>query len=265
MKKALVLLMAMTLSLINIIAYADALTDIKNNKVFRVCMEAGYMPFGMRNKKDELIGFDVDIIKLMAKELNVELKIIPSVWDNIITDLIDNKCDLIASGMTINEERQKKIDFSNSYISIGQTVLLRKELSDKIKSYKDLNDAKYKVASKLGTTGEAAVKQHIPNATYTSVKLEQEGVDAVLQGKIDAFVYDSPYLAVEIAKHGDGKLVFLDQPFTVERLGWGLRKNNPAFLEWLNSFLANITKDGSKFRLYQQWFKSANWIGELKQ
>lgn len=265
MRKAMVLLTAMALPLISLMAYADTLTDIKNNKALRICMEPGYMPFEMRNKKDELIGFDVDIVKLMAKELNVELKIIPTAWDNIISDLIDNKCDLIVNGMTITEERQKKIDFSSSYISIGQTVLLRKELSDKIKSYKDLNDAKYKIASKLGTTGEAAVKQHIPNATYTGVKAEQEGVDAILQGKIDAFIYDSPYLAVEIAKRGHDKMVFLDQPFTVERLGWGLRKNNPAFLEWLNGFLAKITKDGSKFRLYQQWFKSANWIGDLKQ
>lgn len=245
------------------VAVADTLDDIKQRGVLRVGMEPGYMPFELTNQKGEIIGFDVDMAKRMAKALNVKLELVSTAWDGIIPSLITGKFDVIMSGMTITDERSQSIDFAQPYIVIGQTLLLRKDLAKQVKSYKDLNDPKYKIASKLGTTGEIAAKAKIPNAKYFSYETEQEAVMEVVNGKIDAFVYDSPYNAVAFAEKGQGKLVFLDQPFTDEPLGWGVRKGNQKFVAWLNEFLAQSKKDGTYDKIYGKWFKDSAWLKEL--
>jgi polar amino acid transport system substrate-binding protein len=245
-------------------AFADTLDEIKERGSLRVGTEPGYMPFELTNQKGEIIGFDIDMAKRMAKKLGVELELVSTAWDGIIPALITSKFDIIMSGMTVTEERAKAVDFADPYIIIGQTALVRKELADEVTSYKDLNDPKYKVASKLGTTGDIATKKMIPKAQYLSYETEQEGIMEVVNGKIDAFIYDSPYNAVAYAEKGQGKLVFLDQPFTDEPLGWAVRQNNPKFLAFLNEFLAEAKTNGTYDKIYNKWFKDDAWLKELQ-
>ena len=128
-------------------AWAGKLEQIKQDGL-RVCLEPAYMPFELTNKRGEIIGFDPDLAALMAKELGApKLDLVSTAWDGIIPALLTNKCDIIMSGMTITDERKEKVDFSDPYMLIGQTVLLRKDLAGKIKSYKDLNKPEYKIAS----------------------------------------------------------------------------------------------------------------------
>ena len=155
---------------------ADTLDDIKAAGVLRVGMEPGYMPFELTNQKGEIIGFDVDVAKRMAKKLGVKLELVSTAWDGIIPSLMTSKFDVIMSGMTITDERSQVVDFADPYIIIGQTALVRKDLAGEIKSYKDLNNPKYKIASKLGTTGEFAAKETFPKAQYFSYETEQEVV-----------------------------------------------------------------------------------------
>jgi len=265
MKRILSLTLAVLFGLVAIStpALADTLDDIKSDGVLRVGMEPGYMPFELTNQKGEIIGFDVDMAKRMAKKLGVKLELVSTAWDGIIPSLITSKFDIIMSGMTITEERAKTVAFADPYIIIGQTALIRKELADEVKSHSDLNKSKYKVASKLGTTGEIAAKKAFPDAQYLSYETEQEGVMEVVNGRIDAFIYDSPYNAVAYAEKSNGKLVFLDQPFTTEPLGWAVRQGNPKFIEFLNAFLAESKQDGTYDKIYQKWFKDDNWLKEL--
>lgn len=264
MKKFILLLAALgTLLGIGVsLASADTLDEIKQRGVLRVGMEPGYMPFELVNQKGEIIGFDVDMAKRMAKALGVKLELVSTAWDGIIPALMTNKFDVIMSGMTITAERSQSIDFSQPYIIIGQTFLLRKDLAAKIKSYKDLNTPQYKIASKLGTTGEFAAKEKMPKAHYFSYETEHEAIIELVNGKVDAFVYDSPYNAVAFAEKGQGKLVFIDQPFTDEPLGWGVRKGNPKFVAWLNEFLAQTKKDGTYDKIYKKWFQDSAWLKE---
>lgn len=267
MKKFLVALgvsLSLLFALSNTPARADVLNEIKERGELKVCLEPAYMPFEITDKRGQIVGFDPDLAALMAEALGVKLVLSSTAWDGIIPALVTSKCDIIMSGMTITKERAETIDFSEPYMVIGQTVLLRKELESKIKSYKDLNKPKYKIASKLGTTGEIAAKKYLPKATYLSFETEAEGVMEVVNGKADAFVYDSPYNAVAIGQRGEGKLVFLDQPFTSEPLGWGVRKGNPEFIKWLNEFLVKVKQDGTYDKLYQKWFKNTDWLKDVQ-
>ncbi len=242
----------------------STLNQILKRGVLRVGLEAGYMPFEMRSKSGEIIGFDVDIAKLMAKSMGVKLKLVNTAWDGIIPALITDKFDIIMSGMTITQKRNLKINFANPYIVVGQAILIRKSLTGKVKSYKDLNNPKYTIVTKLGVTGEFATKKYMPRAKLKTFETEPEAAMEVINGRADAFVYDQPYCAVFYAKKGIGKLTFLDKPFTYEPLAWGIKKGDPDFLNWLNNFLRQIKHDGAYKKIYKKWFLSNRWLKEVQ-
>jgi len=246
------------------LARKSTLNDITERGELRVGFEAGYLPFEMADKKGNFIGFDIDVAKEMAKAMGVKFMPVNTAWDGIIPALITKKFDILISGMTITQERNLKVNFADPYIIVGQTILLNKKHEGKVTSYKDLNDPKYTVTSKLGTTGEQAIKRMIPKANYKSFEVESEAALEVLTGKADATVYDLPFCATFMAQQGEGKLVFLDEPFTFEPLAWAVRKGDPDFLNWLNNFLRQIKNDGRYDRIYNKWIKSTEWIKDVQ-
>ena len=242
---------------------SSTLSQILNRKELRVGLEAGYMPFEMKNKKGEIVGFDVDMVTEMAKAMGVKLTLVNTAWDGIIPALLTDKFDIIASGMTVTQERNLKVNFADPYITVGQTILLAKKHEGQIKSYKQLNDPKYTVATKLGTTGDFAAKKHLPNAKRNAYETEQEGAMEALNGKVDAFVYDHPFNAIYNSRNV-GKLVFLDQPFTYEPLAWAIRKGDPDFLNFLNNFMRQLKGDGIYEDIYGKWFNSTDWLKDVE-
>jgi polar amino acid transport system substrate-binding protein len=248
------------------LAKKSTIEDILKAGELKVGFESGYMPFEMTDKTGSFVGFDIDMAKEMAKAMGVKFVPVNTAWDGIIPALLTKKFDIIMSGMTVTQERNLKINFAEPYIVVGQTVIINKKHAGKIKSYKDLNDAKYVVTSKLGTTGEQSVKRMIPKAQYKSFEEEVTAAMEVVSGKADAFVYDLPFCVVFMAQQGaTGQLVFLDTPFTYEPLAWAVRKGDPDFLNWLNNFLSQVKNDGRYDTIYQKWIKSSDWIKDIKQ
>ncbi|MBT4286663.1 MAG: transporter substrate-binding domain-containing protein [Deltaproteobacteria bacterium] len=261
---SLLLTLILAISMATVTLAEDTLSTILKRGELLVGTEAGYMPFEMRNNKGEIVGFDMDMMAAAAKAMGVKLTLINTNWDGIIPALLTRKFDIIAGGMTITQSRNLKVNFANPYISVGQTILLKKGLGNKVKSYKSLNKSKYTIASKLGTTGEQAAKRMIPRAKYISYDTEQEGSMEVISGKIDAFIYDLPFQAIMYNDKGKGKVTHLDKPFTFEPLGWAVRKGDPDFLNWLNNFLYQAKHDGTYDKIYAKWFKSTEWKKDLQ-
>ena len=244
----------------------------------RIGLEVGYMPFemidkrsGLRQKKIRhgglrrkgrqlsLMGFDIDIGIEMAKALGVKPVFVDTLWPGIIPALNLGRVDIIYGGMSVTEGRQKLVDFSKPFMTVGQTILLNAKHAETVQSYTDLNDPIFIVVSKPGTTGEEAVQRLIPKATYESADSEIEGAMRVLKGTADAFVYDFPFNAVFNTMNPSNKMVFLDKPFTKEPIAWAIRKNDPDFMKFLNEFLARMKADGRFNRLYHKWFLSSEW------
>jgi polar amino acid transport system substrate-binding protein len=257
----------------------STLEGILQRGELRIGLEAGYMPFEMIDKRSglrqkeirhggfrrkgrqlRLIGFDIDIGIEMAKTLGVKPVFVDTLWPSIIPALKLGRFDIIFGGMSVTEARKTQVDFANPFMTVGQTVLLNAKHKNTVKSYKDLNDAKFVVVSKPGTTGEEAVQRLISKATYETADTEIEGAMRVLKGTADAFVYDFPFNAVFIAMHPSDQLIFLDEPFTKEPIAWAIRKNDPDFLKFLNSFLEDIKKDGRFDKIYNKWFISTDWF-----
>jgi polar amino acid transport system substrate-binding protein len=261
------------------LAKDSTLEGILRRGKLRVGLEPGYMPFEMIDKRGGLrqrnlrsgdvrfrgqqasfIGFDIDVAREMARALGVKFVPLNTAWPSIIPALNLGRFDIIISGMSVTEERKKRVDFADPYMTVGQTVLVNKKHKGVITSYKQLNDPKYIVTSKPGTTGEEAVQKFMAQCTYQPFDTELEGAMAVIKGKADAFVYDLPYNVVFMAMHGEDDLVFLDKPFTVEPLAWAIRKNDPDFLKWLNKFLKELKEDGRYDRIYKKWFIDSEWF-----
>jgi polar amino acid transport system substrate-binding protein len=256
----------------------SALEGILRHGELRIGLEVGYMPFEMIDKRSglrqkeirhggfrrkgrqlSLMGFDIDIGIEMAKALDVKPVFVDTLWPSIIPALKLGRFDIIFGGMSVTQARKKLVDFADPFMTVGQTVLLNAKHQNNVKSYEDLNDAKFVVVSKPGTTGEEAVQRLIPKATYETADTEIEGAMRVLKGTADAFVYDFPFNAVFIGMHPSDQLIFLDEPFTKEPIAWAIRKNDSDFLKFLNDFLFRMKSDGRFDRIYQKWFLGMDW------
>ncbi len=239
------------------------LQGISKSGELRTCFEAGYMPFEMKAKNGDFIGFDIDMAKAMAKSIGVKFVPVNTAWDGIIPALLTNKCDVIIGGMTITQERNLKVNFSHPYIVVGQSILLNPKLKGKVTSYKDLNNSKYKVASKLGTTGANAVERYIPKAHLSKFDTETDGVLEVVNGKADAFVYDLPFNSIYAAQH-KGKIVHLSKVFTYEPLAVAVRPGDADILNFVNNFIAQIKGDGTYDRIHHKWFETDGWLKKIQ-
>ncbi len=237
----------------------STLNQVLKRGELRVGMEAGYIPFEMRDKRGAIIGFDVDLAKLMARYMGVKVTFINTQWDGIIPALLTDKFDILISGMTITPERNLQVNFAEPYIIIGQTILLNARNKDTVKSVKELNDPKYTVATKLGTTGEIAARRYLGKAKLKTFETEADAALEVRNGRADAFVYDLPFNVVYGAQYKDA-LVHLKEPFTKEPLGWAIRKGDPDFLNWLDHFQNQIRNDGTYDALYNKWFEGTAWL-----
>jgi polar amino acid transport system substrate-binding protein len=230
----------------------------------RVGFESGYIPFEMTNKKGQFIGFDMDYAKRLAKAMGVKFVPVNTDWPGIIPSLMTNKFDIIMGGMTITQERNLKVSFANPYIVVGQTILLNKKHEGVVQDYRDLNDPKYILTSRMGTTGEQAIKKYMPRATYKSFETEAEAGLEVINGKADALVYDLPFCGYLYGSQGQGKTIFLDKPFTFEPLAWAINKGDPDFLNFLNNFLRQSQGDGFYERLFKKWIIGSSWKKDLQ-
>jgi polar amino acid transport system substrate-binding protein len=257
----------------------STLEGILRRGELRIGLEAGYMPFEMIDKRSglrqkgirhggfrrkgrqlSLIGFDIDIGIEMAKALGVKPVFVDTLWPSIIPALKLGRFDIIFGGMSVTEARKTQVDFADPFMTVGQTVLLNAKHKNTVKSYKDLKESKFIVVSKPGTTGEEAIQRLISKATYETADTEIDGAMRVLKGTADAFVYDFPFNAVFNAMHPSDQLVFLEEPFTKEPIAWAIRKNDPDFLKFLNSFLEDIKKDGRFDKIYKKWFINTDWF-----
>ena len=241
----------------------STLNQIVKRGELRVGLETGYMPFEMLDRNGNLIGFDIDLARKMASVLKVKVRFVNTQWDGIIPALLTDKFDLLMGGMTITPERNLQVNFTRPYLVIGQTALLAKKHDGKITKHTQLDDPRYIITSKLGTSGDLAAKRTFPHAQLKRFESEADAALEVRNGRADAFIYDFPFNAIYAQRYPD-QIAHLSEPFTKENLGWAIRKGDPDFLNWLDNFLDAIRNDGTYDLLYKRWFESTTWMKNLE-
>lgn len=245
------------------LAQAGAIDDAVRRGVLKVGTTPTYVPFEMTDKQGRIVGFEIDLLKVMSQALGVELELVAVPYTELVAGLLAKKFDLIGSGMTVTQERNLKLNFSDSFIVVGQSVLLHPRLLGKVTSVEDLDDASYRIATTEGTTGEAAARRFLGAARISSFATPEEGVRQVLQGRADAFIHDAPYNLIALSRPENSVLLALEQPFTFEPLAFGVKKGDFDSLNWINHFLNQVAQDGTYDRLHDKWFKDTAWLVEI--
>lgn len=222
------------------------LADIKKAGKIVLGTSADYAPYEFHksiNGKDEVIGFDIEIAKEVAKELGVKLEIKDMDFDGLLPALQAGKVDFIISGMTPTEERAKAVDFSKVYYTAVQQVVVRVEDKDKFKTIESLKGKK--IGAQKGSIQEKLVAEQLPNS---EAKILAKIPDLFLElknKKTDALVAEGPIATSYISKNKD--LVVSDIKLTQDEAGSAIafQKNNPALVEATNKVLDRLINDKS--------------------
>jgi polar amino acid transport system substrate-binding protein len=220
------------------------LTEIVNRKKLIVGMELKYPPFESTDDKGQPVGLDVELARMAARDLGVELEIKDMEWTGLIPALQTGKIDLIISGITGTLERAKSITFTSAYFTTGLCALLSKKRAADLESVAQLDDSKRIIAVKTGTTADILATKRFPKATINRYKDESACVQEVVNGRADAFLYDQ----LSIAKHvkdfpGETKAIL--KPFTYEPFCIAMRKGDFDLWNWMEMFVALRKADGS--------------------
>jgi polar amino acid transport system substrate-binding protein len=216
-------------------------------------MELGSPPFEMTDPAGKPAGVSVDLAGELARALGRTLVLENIAFDGLIASLQTGRVDLILSSMTRTEERARTVDFSEPYVETGLCLLVGKAAP--VASITDLDQPGRTVAVKKGTTGHAYTASHLKQAKVLTLDHESAAVLEVIQGKVDAFIYDQ-ISVLHLWQRNPETTRALLSPFQKEYWAIAARKGDTARLAEVNRFLARFRADGGFDRLGDRWLKS---------
>jgi polar amino acid transport system substrate-binding protein len=210
-----------------------------------------YPPMEMLDKDKKIVGFDIDMIQAVAKAGGFEAVVKNVAWDGIFAGLTAGDYDAVLSAVTITEERERTMDFSNPYVDAGQVLIVNKNLNG-LTLLSQFGGRK--VGAQIGTTGAIEVMKfkNIKLKSYDEAGL---AVEDLYVGRIDAVVVDSPTAKSYVLQNAryKGKLKIVGDLFTDEHYGIALKKGNTKALAMINRGLEIIKKDGTLAKLAHKW------------
>ncbi|WP_435956024.1 ABC transporter substrate-binding protein [Dryocola sp. BD626] len=232
-------------------AHADQLADIQKAGVVRVATFDANPPFGSIDAKThDIVGYDVDFAKALAKSLGVKLELVATNPANRIPLLQSGKVDLIVADITITPERALVVDFSTPYFVTGQQFLVPASSPDKLDDY-----GRARIGAVKGTTGEQALHQRFPSARVLSYDDIPLALTALRNGNVQAITQDSTILAGLLAEAPDkAKFKILPDLLSKEEIGVGVKKGETPLLNAVNGELVKLEQNGEAAKIYDSWF-----------
>lgn len=240
----------------------DSLTRIKKSGKLIVGTHAGSFPFTMINSKGELIGFDVDVAKYLAKGLGVELELVDYDWNGLTSTLLADKVDIVIADMTITAKRASNVSFSNSYFETGQSLLISKKTPG-INTWQDLDKKGMIIAVQMSTSGEYAAQRLFKNATIKPFMAANEAGLALNAGKVNAVLMDQPWVAVWTAKNPETTYARLDI-ISKEKLGIAVKQGKPELLQYVNTSIEALRDTAEYEDMFTKWFVDMKWLNEVE-
>lgn len=217
-----------------------------------VCSDAPYEPFEFQDENGEWTGFDMDVVRAIAEANSLELEVSVQPFDGIWLAPAAGKCDMVASAMTITEEREQAADFTKSYFDAFQSLLVRKDDAAKYNTLDAL--AGKKIAVQTGTTGEAFANANKPEgATVQSFDEASAMFLALESGQVDAVLQDYLINKERADKQGTSavSVKFEDTP---EQYGFAVETGNTALLDILNKGIDDLKSSGQYKTIYDKYF-----------
>lgn len=226
--------------------------SLVNSGKLTTCTHLPYAPFQFK-RHNHVVGFDVELVDLVARDLHVEQKIVDTPFAGIQSgeDLNTGKCDLAAAGMTITDVREKNLDFSDPYFEATQALLVSSDAD-----YDSLADLKgKKLGVQQSTTGEEYARKKADGVELVQFEDLALLLTAVRTGQVAAAINDNGVLYDYVSKNPQVKVT--TEFDTGEQYGIAVRTGNDALRKEINKVLKAAKSDGRYDDLYRKWFHQA--------
>lgn len=234
---------------------ASSAEAFKLPAVLRVGITPNYPPIAFE-RGGAIVGIEPDLAAALSKELGVKFELQATAWDELREALLDRRIDVVMSGVSITESRQKIVAFTNPYGRLGQMALIRKADMGKRSDPASMNQKGSRVGVERLTTGARYAEETLDQATIVQFGSIDAGIAALRGGKIDYFIHDAPTVWRVSGRfdEADDDLIGLYRMLTDEQVAWAVRKEDaPTIGAALNGALAKLQADGTVQAILDRW------------
>ncbi len=245
-------------------AQDSAIDDIMRRGTLNVGL-ATFVPWSMRDKEGELIGFEIDVARRLAEDLGVEVNFVPTAWDGIIPALIAGNFDVIISGMTVTPQRNLTVNFTIPYAHSGMRLVAHQELAADLTKLEDYNDPDVVFSLRRGSTPASFVQATLPKATLNLFDEDGQSFLEIINGRSTAtFAYD-PTPATWVERYPDVLFVPIDQVYNQGSEAFAVRKGDPDTLNVFNNWIRLRWQDGWLQERNDYWFRGREWADQVPE
>ena len=227
-----------------------------NKDTLIVGIDDAFAPLGFKDESGEIIGFDIDLAKELAKRINKEIAFQPIDWTMKESELKSGNIDLIWNGYTITDERKNKVDFSVPYLKNKQVIVTLAD-SD-INSKSDLANKKVGAQSESSAVAAMEKESDLYNSFKSGGAITFEDNNQALMdleaGRLDAVVADEILVRYYLSLKGEDKFKILDDNFGEEEYGVGIRKGDTEMVDAFNKAYKEMQEDGTLQEISEKWF-----------
>ena len=235
---------------------------IKKRGALKVGMST-FVPWAMRDKNGELVGFEIDVAKKVAADMDVDVEFVPTSWDGIIPALIAGKFDVIIGGMSVRPQRNLTINFTIPYAHSGMGIAANKAMTADMMWPDDYDSADVTFSCRRGATSCNDVDRLFPKATVRKFDDDVQAFQEVLNGNAHAVLSSYP----KPVEWADGNPEHIVLP-TTDNLSqgdeaFGLRKGDPDALNFFSNWILVNTTNGWLEERHHYWFKTRDWVAQV--
>lgn len=223
-----------------------------------------FVPWAMKDKTGKLIGFEIDVANRLAQDTGVEIEFVPTKWAGIIPALLTGKFDVIIGGMGILPQRNLKVNFTIPYDYSGMSIVAHKQLAAGFKRLEEFDRPEVKIAARLGSTAEMAVRKHMPQAKLKLFDDESQVIQELRSGRVHALVASAPLPTFLALENPEVLFLPLQETFTREPIGFAVRKGDVDTLNYFNNWIRVVEAEGWLKERKQYWFYTKEWEKQLK-
>lgn len=224
--------------------------DDGDKDVYTVATANDYVPFEYIDEdSEELVGFDIDLVTALAEEVGIEIEFETLDFDGIVAGIGSGRFDIAIAGMTITEEREETIDFTQPYYEAG-LILAVKDGNDEIESIDDVEGKV--VATRTGSTSQDYLTENT-DADIEAFPGIIEAYQNVMGGRADAVLYDLPNVQYYSETEADSELVQVGEKLTGEDYGIGFPKDSE-LRDDMDDALTELKENGTYDDIYEEWF-----------
>ncbi|MCA9471675.1 MAG: transporter substrate-binding domain-containing protein [Nitrospirales bacterium] len=246
--------------------HAQEPNSILKNVLKQGTLEIGvslFTPWTLRDAKGELVGFDIDVAKQLAKDLGVQPKFHVLDWEDILPALLHRKIDIIIAGMVITPARALKVNFSQPYVESGIGLATNIELTRSFSHIKDLNRSQVTLAAVTGTVADELARRIFPKANVQTFTTSEQAKNAVTKGTVHGYIEHEPlptFLTIDYPGKVDQPL---SKPLLTTKAGFAINKGDADFINFLNAWITAREADTWLASAHKYWFQSLEWRTEL--